>query len=216
MALAPPTGDTASTPALAKKTNTAQNATSPRISDGARSKPDRRRDGATPERSMSRSRPSACAPRLNARRTSHAQRRPTSHRLATMNTRTQRKGASGKPTRLLAYEHHSQPLLPFRQFANRLVGHVVLSAGLIAACLGGGVLGYHFAAGLSWLDALVDAAMILSGMGPVNPLTSSSGKLFAAGYALFSGIAFLAITGIMVAPVLHRLLHKLHLDSSGQ
>ncbi len=78
-----------------------------------------------------------------------------------------------------------------------------------------GVVGYHWIAGLPWLDALLNAAMILSGMGPVGELESAAGKLFATAYALFSGFLLIAVGGIVLAPVLHRLLHRLHLDDSG-
>ena len=77
-----------------------------------------------------------------------------------------------------------------------------------------GVLGYRFFADLSWLDALLNASMILAGMGPVNELTSIPAKLFASIYALYSGVAFLAVSALIVAPFAHRLLHRLHLDDS--
>jgi hypothetical protein len=93
-----------------------------------------------------------------------------------------------------------------------MLGHGLAAAGLILASLGIGVVGYHFSEGLSWLDALLNASMILSGMGPVDTLHTVVGKLFASAYALFSGVAFLAAAGILVAPLAHRLLHHLHLE----
>lgn len=110
------------------------------------------------------------------------------------------------------YEHHSEPLLPRAMFVLRFAVHSLVAGGVIAVSLGLGVLGYHFLEGLAWLDSLLNASMILGGMGPVDPLASTAGKLFASFYALFSGILFLVIAGIIMAPVVHRFLHQLHLD----
>lgn len=77
------------------------------------------------------------------------------------------------------------------------------------------MLGYHLFAGLSWLDALVNASMILTGMGPVDQMTSVGAKLFASFYALFSGVAFLTIVAVLLAPAVHRFLHRFHLDLAG-
>jgi hypothetical protein len=111
------------------------------------------------------------------------------------------------------YEHKSHPLLPRKLFIRRLLGHGFAGLTVIAASLGIGILGYHAAEGLSWLDSLLNASMILGGMGPVDVLKTPAGKLFASFYALFSGIIFLLIAGILIAPVFHRFLHKLHLES---
>ena len=110
------------------------------------------------------------------------------------------------------YEHRTEPLLPREQFYRRLIRHMLLAFGLMAGSLGLGVLGYHLTEGLSWLDSLLNASMILSGMGPVAVLHSPAGKLFASFYALFSGAVFLGMAGIVVAPIAHRLLHRLHLE----
>jgi hypothetical protein len=112
----------------------------------------------------------------------------------------------------MMYEHRSEPLLPRTLFLRRLLRHGLLGAIVIVASLAIGILGYRFLAEFSWLNALLDASMILGGMGPVNPLTTTAGKLFASFYALFAGIAFLATVGILIAPIAHRLLHKLHLE----
>ena len=112
------------------------------------------------------------------------------------------------------YEHHSQPLLPQAMFLRRMLGHGSVALALILASLALGILGYRFTEGLPWLDALLNAAMILGGMGPVNELHTVAGKVFASAYALFSGMAFLATASILVAPVAHRLLHRLHLESA--
>lgn len=114
------------------------------------------------------------------------------------------------------YEHRTQPLLPRRLFLLRMLRHGLLALIIVLFSLGIGVVGYHFTAGLSWLDALLNASMILGGMGPVNELHTVAGKLFASAYALFSGVAFLATVGILVAPLAHRLFHHLHLEESDQ
>jgi len=114
--------------------------------------------------------------------------------------------------RPMRYEHRSEPLLPVRRFVARMMVH--FSAGLlvIAASLGLGVLGYHHFERLPWLDALLNASMILGGMGPVDPVRTAGGKAFASGYALFSGVIFLVVVGVMLAPAAHRMLHRLHLE----
>lgn len=89
---------------------------------------------------------------------------------------------------------------------------LALSGGLIAVSLGLGVLGYHFIAGFNLVDAILNAAMILTGMGPVGTLTTDAAKLFASAYALFSGLVFITATGILLTPIFHRVLHKFHLE----
>lgn len=110
------------------------------------------------------------------------------------------------------YEHRSEPLIPRSRFLMRLALSGSLAVLLIGASLLLGVLGYHLFEGLSWVDSLLNASMILGGMGPVDLLHTEGGKLFASFYALFSGIMFLTIAAILFAPVVHRLLHKFHLD----
>jgi hypothetical protein len=92
-------------------------------------------------------------------------------------------------------------------YSLRLLGHTLLALTIIAFALFIGVAGYHFIGGMTWIAALLNASMILGGMGPVNPLTSASAKLFASFYALFAGLAFLAIAGVLIAPIAHRFLH---------
>jgi hypothetical protein len=111
------------------------------------------------------------------------------------------------------YEHRAAPVLPRRQFVRRLALHALVAAGVVALSLGVGVVGYHYLARLSWVDAFLNAAMILGGMGPVDPLRSPAAKLFASFYALFSGVVFLATAAILMAPLVHRLLHRFHLDA---
>ena len=89
---------------------------------------------------------------------------------------------------------------------------MLAAATLVGAALGMGVLGYHFLAGLPWIDALVNASMILGGMGPVDRVESEAGKLFASFYALFSGLLFIAAASLALAPFVHRIMHKLHID----
>jgi len=83
---------------------------------------------------------------------------------------------------------------------------------LVGAALGIGVLGYHHLGGLPWIDALVNASMILGGMGPVDPIASDAGKLFASFYALFSGLLFIGIASLLIAPFVHRVMHRMHLE----
>jgi hypothetical protein len=118
--------------------------------------------------------------------------------------------------RTFKYERHSQPLLPWRQFLRRLLGHGLVAFLLLFLSLSIGICGYHFTENLGWLDSLLNAAMILGGMGPVNALQTDAGKYFASFYALFSGIAFLASSGILITPIVHRFLHHLHLEASDQ
>ncbi len=106
--------------------------------------------------------------------------------------------------------------MPRHKFARRMLGHTAVALALLVVSLGIGLAGYHFTAGLSFLDALLNASMILGGMGPVNEIHTAGAKVFASAYALFSGVAFLAVAGIIVAPLAHRLLHRLHLESRGK
>jgi len=111
------------------------------------------------------------------------------------------------------YEHRKQPLASRKDFARRLAYNGLIGAMMILVALGIGVLGYHFLEGLSWIDALLNASMILGGMGPVNPLQTTAGKLFASFYALFSGVVFIAAMGVLAAPIFHRFLHHFHLEA---
>ena len=114
------------------------------------------------------------------------------------------------------YEHHSQPLLPGHLFIRRVAWHILVALAVILGSLFIGIAGYHFTEGLSWLDALLNASMILGGMGPVNELHTSGGKVFASFYSLFSGIIFLVTAAILVAPIAHRFLHRLHLEAKAK
>ena len=125
-------------------------------------------------------------------------------------------GAGHRPGRaaraLLRYDRHHEPLLGTREFLVRLLRHGGLAAAVLALSLYGGALGYRLTEGMSWLDAFLNAAMILAGMGPVTELATAGGKLFATFYALFSGVVFLVAVGLLLAPALHRILHRFHLE----
>ena len=114
------------------------------------------------------------------------------------------------------YESRSEPLLSRRAFAARLALHAALALGLVFGSLIFGAVGYRLTERMPWLDAFLNAAMILTGMGPVNKLQTVPGKLFATGYALFSGVAFLVFAGLLVAPIGHRILHTLHLEEDDE
>ena len=103
-------------------------------------------------------------------------------------------------------------LYPRAKFLRRLARSAGMAGALILGSLAVGIVGYHLFGRLSWLDSLLNASMILTGMGPVDPIVSAPGKLFASFYALFSGVAFLTIVAVMLAPVVHRFLHRFHLD----
>ncbi len=103
-------------------------------------------------------------------------------------------------------------MAPFSVFARRMIGAFSLGLAVIAFVLFIGISGYHWLAGFNWVDSFLEASMILGGMGPVNPLTTDAAKIFAACYALFSGLVFIGLMGIVLTPVIHRVLHKFHVE----
>ena len=109
------------------------------------------------------------------------------------------------------YERHKQPLASMDVFARRLAWNGLIGALLLGFSLFIGMLGYHFLENLSWIDSLLNASMILGGMGPVNPLQTNAGKIFASFYAIYSGVILLASVGVLAAPIFHRFLHHFHL-----
>lgn len=111
------------------------------------------------------------------------------------------------------YEPAHLPLLSRRKFYARLGRHGLFAGATLGGCVGIGMLGYHFLEHYGWIDSYANATMILSGMGPLDPIKTVAGRIFAGTYALFSGVAFLTTVGFFLMPVLHRLLHKLHLES---
>jgi len=112
------------------------------------------------------------------------------------------------------YENSKEQLVPRRIFIKRIIRSFALGLAVVCISLFMGMCGYHYLENLNWLDAYLNASMILSGMGPVDTLKTSAGKFFAGSYALFSGIIFLVIIGIIFAPLFHRFFHKLHLEES--
>ncbi len=112
-------------------------------------------------------------------------------------------------------ETRFKPLAPPAVFVQRLLAGVALGFGVVAVSLGVGMAGYHGYEGLPWIDAFLNASMILSGMGPLLQPQTTAGKLFAGFYALYSGLAVLLVAGVIFAPVVHRFLHRFHLEDSG-
>jgi hypothetical protein len=110
------------------------------------------------------------------------------------------------------YERRDHPLMSRAKFARRVARHFAGVLIFVTIALGIGMLGYHFLAHLNWIDSLLNASMILGGMGPVDPLQSTAAKVFASFYALFSGLAVIGIAGVMLAPFAHRLLHRFHIE----
>ena len=110
------------------------------------------------------------------------------------------------------YEKRNHGLLSPAQFRKRVGRHGLVALGVLVLGLGIGVLGYHCFAHLSWIDSLLNASMILAGMGPIDPLPTSAAKIFASCYALFSGLAFVGIVSVLLAPFVHRMLHRIHAE----
>jgi len=110
------------------------------------------------------------------------------------------------------FERRHEPLLARPLFLRRMARWSVFAGIVLVGSLALGVCGYHFIEGLPWIDSLLNASMILGGMGPVDPLKSVAGKLFASFYALYSGLAIISIAGLLLAPLIHRLLHKFHVE----
>lgn len=110
------------------------------------------------------------------------------------------------------YEHKKQPLASNAVYQKRLLINIFFTIGVLIICLSIGVAGYHYSANIGWLDSLHNASMILSGMGPVVEIKTTSGKLFSSFYALFSGVAFITNISLVLAPIAHRFFHKLHLE----
>ncbi|HKQ57034.1 MAG TPA: hypothetical protein VJY35_04130 [Candidatus Eisenbacteria bacterium] len=116
----------------------------------------------------------------------------------------------------MKFERRHQPVAPRKVFRSRLLRSLALGGQVLGISLAVGVAGYHWLVGLDWLDALLNASMILGGMGPVDPVTRTGGKWFASVYALYSGVALLTSVGVIFAPVLHRVLHVFHAETEEQ
>ena len=111
------------------------------------------------------------------------------------------------------YESKHAPLLARRKFYARLRRHGLFAGAVFVVCVGIGMVGYHHFEDMNLVDAYTNASMILSGMGPLDPIKTPGGRIFAGTYSLFSGVAFLTTVGFFLMPILHRLLHKFHLES---
>lgn len=112
------------------------------------------------------------------------------------------------------YELRKEKLLPGPRFARRVLLHLAVALLAVLFALALGIAGYHYVGQLPWIDALLNAAMILGGMGPVDPLTTTAAKVFASAYALFSGLLFICVLGMLLIPFAHRLMHRLHIEDS--
>ncbi len=113
----------------------------------------------------------------------------------------------------IMFEHRSKPLLPHREFIKRMIFFALLSTGFMIFSLLLGMIGYRIFEDFSWVDAFVNAAMLMGGMGPVNELHTDAGKIFAGVYSMYCGIVFLIAAGFLIAPVFHRFLHRFHLET---
>ncbi len=111
------------------------------------------------------------------------------------------------------FEHHRQPLASRRVFLRRLGKSIGVAFLLIGLSLFVGMLGYHELEKLSWIDAYLEAAMILSGMGPTAIMATTAGKIFSGSFALYSGLMLIVIVGVIIAPIAHRFFHKFHLET---
>ena len=109
-------------------------------------------------------------------------------------------------------EQKADRVLPWRQFAWRLAGFIGVAALITCVALGIGVMGYHWIAKLKPIDALLNASMILAGMGPADNVEGTAAKVFASAYALFSGLVFITVAGVVFTPVIHRILHHFHVE----
>jgi len=110
------------------------------------------------------------------------------------------------------FEHRNQPLLAPHHYRRRVLLHASYAALALSGSLAVGVAGYHWLGGFGWIDSILNASMILGGMGPVDAMHSAVGKLFAAFYALYSGLVLVGVAGLLLAPFMHRLLHRFHLE----
>ena len=111
------------------------------------------------------------------------------------------------------YEQKKSPVISSKKFYNRVVRNLILSGLIVSFSLALGTFGYHFIGKLSYIDAFYNSSMILTGMGPVNHIDCTAGKLFASFYALFSGLAFLTTIAVFLAPIIHRFMHWFHLET---
>ena len=111
---------------------------------------------------------------------------------------------------MIAYEKQGSPPISTRKFIGRVIRHFLFVLFLLAISLAGGMAGYEYYEGLAWRDAFLNSAMLLGGMGPVNAPVTNGGKVFAGAYALYAGLLFLLILAVMIAPLVHRIMHRFH------
>ena len=129
-----------------------------------------------------------------------------------LTTKKERENKRIRRKRLFLFEHHREPLLSRKEFLTRQLRYAGFSSIVLLFSIGAGTAGYYYWGELPVIDAFLNASMILTGMGPVDHLNTNAGKVFAAFYALFSGISFLTFVAVLFAPVYHRFLHRLHLN----
>ncbi|MDW8419244.1 MAG: hypothetical protein RML37_07495 [Chitinophagales bacterium] len=112
----------------------------------------------------------------------------------------------------MKFENKREKIVPFRLFLIRMAIYTMVSAGIVVISILAGTIGYHHYAQLTWIDSFHNACMILTGMGPVAVMNSNAAKIFSSVYALYSGVAFLSTTAVFFAPLVHRILHILHVE----
>src|SRR6266576_3815835 len=122
--------------------------------------------------------------------------------------------AKSKKQSWQSFERRNDKLAPVSIYVQRIIGSLALAVVLMLIALTVGIVGYHFIAGFNFVDSLLEASMILGGMGPVRELPNDASKTFASIYAMFSGVIFIALMGIILAPVAHRVMHKFHIDEN--
>lgn len=120
------------------------------------------------------------------------------------------------PDRLFNFEHRSKPLITKQAYFKRQLRFLLYALILLGFSLGIGMIGYKCSTGMPWMDAFLNASMILTGMGPIDVMQTPGAKLFAGSYALFSGVIFLSTVAVMFAPLVHRLLHLMHIDEADE
>ncbi|HUR31077.1 MAG TPA: hypothetical protein VMZ69_06565 [Saprospiraceae bacterium] len=128
------------------------------------------------------------------------------------NSKKQTKAGIGS----LAFEHKNKPLLPAREFYKRQLLFIIYASMLITVSLSIGIFGYHAVAGLDWTESFHNSAMILAGMGEIDTMPDNTSKIFSGCYALFSGVVFLSTVAVMFSPLVHRLLHMMHMEGDDQ
>ena len=110
------------------------------------------------------------------------------------------------------FERRGQPMIPRAEFALRVARFAAIAVALLLGSWAVGAFGYHYLQGLDWLDSVLNAAMILGGLGPVDPITHPAAKVFASIYALYSGLVFLVVAALLTAPIFHRFIHRFHVE----